>query len=52
MWSPVSAYHELGGERVEAAAAGGEGDAGEEVEVAELRAEVRRQVLFDAHLRR
>jgi hypothetical protein len=41
-------YHELGGEGVEAAAAGGEADAGEEVEVAELRAEVRRQVLLDA----
>lgn len=41
-------YHELGGEGVEAAAAGREADAGEEVEVAELRAEVRRQVLLDA----
>jgi hypothetical protein len=41
-------YHELGGEGVEAAAAGREADAGEEVEVAELRAEVRRHVLLDA----
>lgn len=41
-------YHELGCEGVEAAAAGREADAGEEVEVAELRAEVRRQVLLDA----
>lgn len=41
-------YHELGGEGVEAAAAGREADASEEVEVAELRAEVRRHVLLDA----
>jgi hypothetical protein len=43
-------YHELGGEGVEAAAAGREADAGEEVEIAELRAEVRRHVLLDAQL--
>lgn len=43
-------YHELRREGVEAAAAGREADAGEEVEVAELRAEVRRQVLLDAQL--
>lgn len=41
-------YHESGGERVVAAAGGGEADAGEEVAVGEVGAEVGRNQVFQA----